>query len=312
MAYSRYRSSRFRARRPIKTSRRGGVSKPRRRSYIAKKRTYRKKASMSKRSILNTTSRKKRNGMLTFSNTTTTGASTAPAAAPVYVNAVLGGTFIWCPTAMNLDAQSLVSNMSSRTATTCYMRGLSEHIRIQTSSGIPWFHRRVCFTWKGLGPFNVMATESPTSDFPWLPYQDSSNGVQRLFFNENVNNMPQTINRQRNILFKGAENIDWTDPIIAPLDTGRITVKFDKTWTMQSGNTNGIVRERKLWHPMNHNLVYDDDEFGDIESGSWFSTDSKAGMGDYYVMDIIQGGQGGTASDLLRMTANSTMYWHEK
>jgi hypothetical protein len=114
------------------------------------------------------------------------------------------------------------------------------------------------------------------------------------------------------LLYKGLAGKDWDDLIVAPVDTSRISVKFDKTWTIQSGNSNGVVRERKLWHPMNKNIVYDDDENGDVEQASYFSVDSKAGMGDYYVVDIIQPGTGATSSDLLQISTNSTLYWHEK
>jgi hypothetical protein len=63
---------------------------------------------------------------------------------------------------------------------------------------------------------------------------------------------------------------------------------------------------------MNHNLVYDDDENGDVESSSYNSTTSRAGMGDYYVIDMFQPGAGGSSTDLLQITTNSTLYWHEK
>lgn len=63
---------------------------------------------------------------------------------------------------------------------------------------------------------------------------------------------------------------------------------------------------------MNKNLVYNDDEAGTSESTGYYSVDSKAGMGDYYVLDLMSGGQGATASDLLRLDLSSSLYWHEK
>lgn len=266
---------------------------------------------MTKRRILNTTSRKKRNGMLSWTNTSATGTS-QPTQVGVSVVGNLGAFYVWSPTCQSLDANSLVANQASRTSTTCYMRGLSEHIRIQTSSGIPWFHRRICFTTKGLNPFNLLvsADTSPVQGF--APYVDTSNGVERLWFNENINSMQNTLNQQWGILFRGENGRDWNDLITAPVDTARVSLKFDKTWTMQSGNASGLVRERKLWHPMNKNLVYDDDESGDIESARYYSTSAKPGMGDYYVVDIVQPGSGATSSDYLSITANSTLYWHEK
>lgn len=293
-------------------TRRKSTKAPRRARAPARRRYTKKRSTVvSKRRILNTTSRKKRNGMLTWSNTTAAGASRPVAIGNAYVSANNVGVFVFSPTAMHLDNDSLLRNTAARTASTIYAKGISEKIRIQTSSGIPWFHRRVCFTIKGNTAFNtVQSGDTPTVS--WAPYTDTTNGMERLMLNEDVNNMAITLGAQYALLFKGVQGVDWNDTIIAPLDTSRITVKFDKTWTYQSGNNNGIVRERKLWHGMNHNLVYDDDEAGEGMITSYFSVDSKAGMGDYYIVDFFQAGQGGVGSDLISINMNSTMYWHEK
>jgi len=63
---------------------------------------------------------------------------------------------------------------------------------------------------------------------------------------------------------------------------------------------------------MNKNLVYDDDESGDNETTNYYSVDSRAGMGDYYIYDIITPGAGGVASDQILLTSNASLYWHEK
>lgn len=261
--------------------------------------------------ILDLTSRKKRDTMLSWSNTTSAGAQQSPSVGPAYVNASTGGLFLWVASARDLTtgtAQSTVTLESARTATTCYMRGLSENVRIQTSSGLPWFHRRICFTSKGPSPFLQTFGDTGASQ----QILETTSGMTRLWFNNSINNTPNYVNQVYSIIFKGAQGVDWADAITAPVDTRRISVKFNQTWTMQSGNTNGIVRERKLWHPMNSNLVYDDDESGTSETTSYYSTESKAGMGDYYVIDIIQPGVGGSTSDLLMLNSTSSLYWHEK
>lgn len=272
---------------------------------------------MTKKRILNATSRKKKNVMLSFSNTSATGASQVTAVGPALVPGNATARFLWCATAQDLIAPSgtggVVSQEAQRTSTTCYMRGLSEHIRVQTSSGLPWFHRRICFTVKGQDPFADRATADTTSSpNPVDPYVDTSQGMQRLWLNMTINNMPNTINERESVLFMGANGVDWNDILTARVDTRRVTLKFDKTWTLRSGNANGTVYERKLWHPMNHNLVYEDDQSGVGEVTSYFSTDSKAGMGDYYIYDIITPGQGGSVADLALLQSTSTLYWHEK
>jgi len=260
---------------------------------------------------LNLTSRKKRNTMLAYSNTTPSGASQTTTVSPLYVTGATGALCLWNATAQSLYTASnynTVVDQSARTATTCYMVGLSERLRIQTSSGLPWFWRRICFTTKGEFP----SVTSPSPINPETYYVDTSNGINRLWLNLNINNSSNALAALQGILFRGQQGKDWDDYLTAPVDPTRVTKKYDRTVTFRSGNALGIVREPKLYHPMNANLVYDDDENGDAEQTSAYSTDSKMGMGDYFVLDIILPGTGGSATDLLQLRSTSTLYWHEK
>jgi hypothetical protein len=194
------------------------------------------------------------------------------------------------------------------------MRGLKENIRIQTSSGIPWFHRRICFTFRNSPqPFDIKAP-GDTPSVTYTSYLDTTNGIERLLFNQYVNSQPATIAAQQGVIFRGTQGKDWDDPIIAPVDATRVDLKYDKTRVYRSGNQAGTLREIKLWHPMNKTLVYDDDESGDIEDsgGSYVSVSDKRGMGNYYILDIIQAGAGSGAGDLLQMKCNSQLFWHER
>lgn len=252
--------------------------------------------------------------MLAWTNTSPTGASQTSAPGSATVVATVAYRSIWICTAQDLTDQAgvigRIGETAVRTATSTYMKGLSEKIRIQSSSGLPWFWRRICFTAKGsdLSAFSPADTPISTN----TRFLDTTSGIQRLFFNESLNNQPNTINNHDAIIFKGAKGVDWTDYMIAPIDTSRVSLKYDKTRTFQSGNTLGVLKEFKMWHPMNHNMSYADDESGDAEVTSYYSVTSKVGMGDYYVMDIIQSGLGATTSDLLNITSSSTLYWHEK
>lgn len=297
------------------TRRRTIVKTARLRRYAGKKRTYRKNRSMSRKPILNITSRKKRNGMLSWSNTTplgavqTTGLGSLSAIGGTGNN--IGAITLFSPTCMDLASAGshTIGLESRRTATTCYLRGFSEHVRIQTSSGLPWFWRRICFTVK-----NSFLTPNPT-DTPtntYRPYVETSNGLERLWLNQTINAMPLTIADQQNIIFKGVAGVDWNDIIVAPVDTRRVTLKSDVTRTIKSGNQAGTVREFKLWHPMNKNLIYADDEDGVTEDTLYFSTTSKQGMGDYFIYDIFLPGLGSNTTDIINVTANSTLYWHER
>lgn len=255
--------------------------------------------------------------MQTYSNTTSSGASQTIQPGTAFVSGASGtiAFFLFQVTAQNLSAlgggSNIFINVAERTSSTCFMRGFSENIRIQTNTGIPWFHRRICFCSRGGSPFNIV-NKADTPIQASGNSVDTSNGMQRLWKNASINAQPNTIADQYDFLFKGSSGVDWSDVILAPVDTARVDLKFDKTWTIKSGNQNGTVIERKLWHPMNKNIVYDDDESGEAESSSYFSVSDKQGMGDYYVLDLITPGLGGSSSDLLNIYSNSTLYWHER
>lgn len=283
-----------------------------------KARSYRRKR-MSKRSLLNTTSRKKRNDMLTYSNTAadgsiTPGENTSKQPLNVRANSTFVG--VWAATAMNLkrgNGYNIISDVGARTSTTCFMRGLAEHWRIQTSSSLPWFHRRICFT---------------TADKNWVRYFQSSplqpentytdvegEGMQRQLenFAEGDPNKVNPFQYYTDRLFKGERNIDWNDFITAKVDDKRVKVKYDRVRTITSGNERGTVRSFKFWHGMNKNLTYDDDVSGEETFvTNYWAAETNQGMGNYMIVDIIQPGAGGTASDLFRVSSEATMYWHEK
>lgn len=271
---------------------------------------------MTKKALLNTTSSKKRDTMLTFTNTTPAGASRTLASGPLYVSGATSYFGVWAATARDLvqfgGGSNTVVQEAQRTSTTTYMRGLSERIRIQTSSGVPWLWRRICFKFRGpVGPFNAAtAGDSPTQ--PYTAYLEASNGYQRLYLNQFVNAQGNTISSQEGVLFKGTQGNDWNDIINAPVDTRRVDLVSDKVVRVSSGNANGILREYKMWHPMNKNLVYEDDENGETEATSVWSVADKRGMGDFYICDIIIAGTGAGSSDVLQLTSNATLYWHEK
>ncbi|ANC51608.1 capsid protein [Faeces associated gemycircularvirus 22] len=291
--------------------------KPNSRRSTAKTRPYRKRRvtprRLTKKAILNITSKKKRNTMLSVTNTNSAGVPVPIALGGVFINGTGSGKIIWSPTAMDLstdDIDNTAISSSLRTSQVCYMRGVAEHLRIQTSNGLAWFHRRICFTSKA-PEFRYMAGDS-APNAQWNPYIENSNGLQRFMLNMQVNNMNNTISRMETLIFKGQQGKDWSDPLIAPLDRYQIDVKFDKTWTIRSGNEKGTVAERKLWHPMNKNLVYADDENGTDEVTSHFSVTDKQGMGDYYIYDIFIPGAGSSSGDYINITPSTTIFWHEK
>lgn len=190
-----------------------------------------------------------------------------------------------------------------RTRSLCYMRGLKERVQIQTSSGLPWQWRRICFTIKG---DDLYGGDAVGARFSLL----TSNGMVRVLNAIDASGvLGATLS---NLIFDGANASDWTNWFTAKLDSQRITIKYDKTRIIQSGNDSGVLRNYSQWMPMNKNLQFDDDESGNTFVGGRYSTRNKVGMGDYYVIDMISAGTGGTSTDLMTFDPEATLYWHEK
>jgi len=250
--------------------------------------------------------------MLNYSNIT----ASTPTGSNVYTTSptvLTGGSIVpsmilWCATARDAQASDTrfgtVIDQATRSASTCFMRGLSEHVEIQIADGMPWQWRRICFTYKGL------ATQFPSVPADGFVYAaETSDGYRR------IHNQPTGAFRDgiMELMFRGFRSADWQSELLAPVDTSRVTLKYDKTITIASGNEEGTIRKYKHWHGMNHNLVYDDEEVGgDTNPGHIFSTQSKAGMGDYFIVDFFIPRVGSTTENQLLFGTTSTLYWHEK
>lgn len=274
---------------------------------------------MSKRRLLDVTSRKKADNMLSASNTNGSGAGRATTVGPFFVSGSTGYAYsLWNATARSLTTggnnPNLFVDKADRTSTTCYMRGLREVIRVQTSSPLPWVWRRICFTTKDdVFQSKVGGDTAPTQTY--IPYFDtptSNIGMFRQWFNLQINNMPNTVSVFNGIIFQGQEGSDWNNILNAKPDSTRIRTWSDTQIPLHTGNQSGYFKTHKRWYPMNKNLVYNDDESGAGESTSYTTTQARPGMGDYYVLDIFVPGIGGSATDLLNVDSQATLYWHEK
>lgn len=261
---------------------------------------------MTNKRILNITSEKKRDTMISVYKA---GSAATAAVGPATMNGGNPTQLIWCATARdntvsNGGAGAGKFQQATRSATTCYMRGLKEVISVQTTSGIPWEWRRICFC------FRNTALLLPSV----IPYIENSNGFGRLMYN--LSSGSSTDNAAtaalNGFLFKGVVNVDWNSYLTAPIDTTRVDLKFDRTYTLQSGNANGMYRRFSFWHAMNKNLTYDDDEQAGGMNTSYYSVTDKRGMGDYYVADFFFPLAQATSTDSLIFYPQASLYWHEK
>lgn len=210
---------------------------------------------------------------------------------------------VWTPTARQLgDASTaaLKSAEAARSATTCYMRGLSESVELNTNSGASWEWRRICFRCKIPGVV--------------VAYNDSTYGYARYWLQlTGSNSTGDTTQWQnsRDLVFKGIWNVDYDNLMTAAVDTRQVDLSYDKTMRIGSGNVNGVLLRQKRWHGMNKNLVYADEEKGSSEGTSAFSVQDKQGMGDYHIMDLFKC-QTQNAGDSIAVSSCTTLYWHEK
>lgn len=307
-------------------SRRRNVRKRRpvaRRKRVTRPRTTRAKRSigMSTKRILNVTSVKKRDTMMPFSNTTVAGvASGTFAANPLYLlaSSSILGTFpvsasasvmCWAATARstystNVPALGTPNDQSTRSASNCYMRGLSEVVRIRTNDATSWKWRRICFEFKpGANLLNTLNTET------YPNYLLTSVGMVRT-----LAALTGPYTSLYPFLFRGTYGNDWTDPLEARVDGDLVTLRYDKIRTISSNSGQLFDKTYKMWYPMNKTLFYADDEIGGKESVATYNASlSRKGMGDYMVIDIIQqSASNSTTTGTLCFEPQATLYWHEK
>jgi len=216
---------------------------------------------------------------------------------------------LWNATARDLtdNAGNVNSrtNESARTSVTPYMVGLREVVEIQSPNGLPWQWRRICFTYKGALP-------GATATTTFRSYAETNAGYTRI-----VNQVAGDRNSGATydlffLIFAGQNATDWNDPMIAKLDRTRISVKYDKTRTIETGNDAGFIRKYRHYHAMGETLAYDDDETGSTMTTNYTSTSSKVGMGDYYVVDLFRSRYGADGGNGILFNPSATLYWHEK
>nr|UBJ26146.1 capsid protein [Red panda feces-associated gemycircularvirus] len=275
------------------------------------KRTYRPK--MTKKRILNVTSKKKHDTMLTTTNISASsqyGGSAYIQAPAIITGASNAIPIVWCATARDASYDSKLANptdTATRTAQTCFMRGLSEKIEIQVADGMPWQWRRICFTYRNLTTLIPNTTEAGKYFYSYL-------SIGNLGYNRVLNMLPHPdiVATLESVLFRGVKGKDWQSAMIASVDKLRVDVKYDKTITISSGNEDGVIRKYSRWHGMNKNLVYADDESGGEMIEAYHSVSDKRGMGDYYIVDYFAPRAGATSSNQISVGMSSTLYWHEK
>lgn len=304
MAYARKRTTR-----PKRYARK-------RKTVRRPKRTYKKKAS-GKRRILNVTSRKKSDTMIMAAkNDPITGVNLAVGIGPTVFNPIDGAIFVFGFQATARTNQNIpgvtgsVYDTATRTSTTPYMRGLKEHITIETENSGSLLWRRICFTFVG----QEVVRDQVTGALGFMYENSNPTGWMRTttrLYPVAAGNGDWVWDNIRQLLFKGTQNIDWVNVIDAATDKSRVTVKYDRTRRIYSNNDAASSRKLKLWHAMNKTLTYNDEEEAGGKISSPFSANvTRRTMGDYYVIDIFaltSAFDGGVS-----FSCESELFWHER
>lgn len=230
---------------------------------------------------------------------------TNPAARPYYASGNVTTMLVWSPTARARDTAADQNSVADRTSDICYIRGLKEMISIanyqnsaNTNYAAAWKWRRIVFSAKGL--YQALGTS--------VDYAYTSNGYVRFLADQSSTAFGSTLTA---LLFQGVSGTDWNDVMTAKTDHTRMTFHYDKVRTLQPLSNAKRYWNFKMWHPVNKNIYYSNEESGDGETSGNRSTIGKPGIGDIYVVDFLQCAQN-NADDLLSFGPEATLYWHEK
>jgi len=243
--------------------------------------------------------------MLTISNSGASGSAVITSTTGVAGTA--GSQSLWCCTARfshNIQTGDPNSNAlkAGRSAQTCYLVGLAEKVMYSTDSPDSWYHRRITFNYKGIGPRTTNAISANQ-----VAFFTTDGSPQRLFAPLNSDQ----VGWLNGTLYEGANGGDWNNTLTAKLDRSRISIMSDTTTMIKSGNSQPVLMTRKYWHPIRKNIQYDDDYNGTSDQSSPWSTQAKPGIGDVYILDQFYCANRTTG---LNLTVNfePTLYWHEK
>jgi len=266
---------------------------------------------MSSRRILNITSRKKADNMLPVvidkGNNVTPGGYSSQA--PLIC--------LFIPNARKLRAD--IFNPAVRNVSDIYAVGYKEKVLMQVSGGGTLMWRRIVFMLKGNDLRNFMDS-AEAGNIPGQLYdQVDTGGCRRVIgpLDDEGGTPTNSLAELKAYVFRGQENVDWSDLLTAPLDNRRITTKYDKVHTISPGNETGKSRHFKFWHPIRRTIAYEDDMESPVSpevDSRPFSTAGLRGVGDMYVLDImtIANTDGEAPPTTYNFAPEGTFYWHER
>lgn len=201
-----------------------------------------------------------------------------------------------------------LSNPAVRNLQNTYGVGYKETVTIDSVGGAVWRWRRIVFNLKGASLRDAIDPPGDTGTAGYKFYsQLPEGGCNRLL-------RPMTLAQQSTLfgfMFRGTQDVDWSGLFLAKVDTTRISVMRDVQRYVRPYTTIGTSRTTRHWHKIGHSIIYDDDKESNKVGDSPYSSGSRFGWGDMYVVDIIAPAI--TSPDIsLRFDVEGTYYFHER
>lgn len=312
MAYRRYPARRTNYRR-----RRYRRSRLRfRRGTTFRRRVRRSRPRVSRRRILQVASRKKFDTQL--------GSTSSVPTVPTKLQLRIGATYVLsCPTFLPAPVEGIVNEEGRyrRARQEVFFRGFSERIFWTTAVHMTW-RRIVFYSHERIEVARPITVTNPNTNNPFL----------RRNLAEFLPGVGEADANLGEALWQGTSGIDYTEDtrMYARLDPQRAQVVYDRSvdlnpnydmWddTQPVPGTLGKHYSRKLWHPVNRNMTYVQDEDGGDKmvptaTNGWATRSPQSG-GNVYVMDVFHTGQGGNPANDVKcgeFSLESTVYWHER
>lgn len=259
---------------------------------------------MSTRRILNITSRKKVDNMLPVVVAEDSTESVGP------YSSVSPLLCVFIPNART--TRTPVTNPAVRNASDIFAVGYKEKVQIDVKGGGTFMWRRIVFMLKG-DDLRRFMDSSDAGNIPNQLYNQTTEGGCRRVIGP-LNGVTNAQTELQKYVFRGQEDVDWSNQFTAPLDTRRITVRSDKVRAIRPGNDTGASRHYRFWYPIRRTISYEDDMESDLVGDRPFSTAGLRGIGDMYVMDIM--GITNLVNDApvteYSFKPEGSFYWHER
>lgn len=171
--------------------------------------------------------------------------------------------------------------------------GIGEVINYETKGNAPFIHRRIIF-----------AAPNALADAELLFKAAAGGGYFRSVVKE-TSDLPLGV---INSLFTEARGKDWTNELVAKVETKNVELLSDVTEYVQGGSDAGKVKKTRKYLEINREMEYAD--AGGVSGGSPWASQTSA-LGNVYVLDIFSNRESDEDAAAGVVSTELTVYWSE-